>query len=91
MIRESYRRLKSALSPLQPIYDAWMAVIAAFSWLLARIVLTILFFTAFLIYGVVLRIVRRDPMRRSLDPDRESYWGDNIVSNDELADYEVLY
>jgi hypothetical protein len=90
-IRKGYRRTKDVLEPLRPVYDAWMKLIAGFSWLLARVLLTVLFFTAFVGYSVALTAFRRDPMRRNVDEDRSSYWGDNVVSNDGVADYEKLY
>lgn len=94
-MRGTYRRVKAWIAdtfqPLQPVYDAWMRVIAAFSWLLARVVLTVAFFTAFLLYGVVLRLTGKDPMSRTIDDDAESYWTDNVVTNDELSDFKTQY
>jgi len=83
-------RIGDALGPLEPIWDAWLLGVAALSWLLARVLLTLVFFTGFLAYGVVLRVLRRDPMRRTID-DRDSYWGDNVVAIDNVEEFETLY
>lgn len=83
--------LKSALSPLSPVYDAWMWLISGFSWLLIRVMLVLLFFTVFTIYGVVLRILRRDPMNRHLDPDADSYWTGSVKVNGAKNDFEKQY
>jgi hypothetical protein len=91
VLHSGYARIKRALEPLRPIYDAWMTVIAGFSWLLVRVLLTLLFFTAFVLYSVVLAVTRRDPMRRTLRPDASSYWGENVVVNDSLEEFERLY
>lgn len=91
----TYQSVKSwvadTFEPLRPVYDAWMKAIAGFSWLLVRIVLILLFFTAFLIYGIVLRVVGKDPMQRRLDPTRKSYWGENIVNNTDIDEFMRQY
>jgi len=79
------------MEPLRPIYDAWMTLIAAFAWLLSRVTLTALFFTAFSVYGILIRLTGRDPMRRRIDPDRDSYWRDNVVNNADLDDFRTQY
>lgn len=84
-------RLKAALSPLSPLYDGWMWLISGFSWLMIRVMLVLLFFTIFTIYGVVLRIVRRDPMNRRLDPDADSYWSGAVKMNQTEADFQKQY
>lgn len=91
MLRNAYRRTKDVLEPLRPVYDAWMRLIAGFSWVLARVMLTLLFFTAFIAYSVVLSLAGRDPMQRTLKEDRDTYWDDNVVSNDDIDDYNKLY
>lgn len=91
MLYESYHRVRTALEPLRPIYDAWMKVIAAFSWLLARVVLTLLFFTVFIIYGIILRLTGKDPLKRRIETNRSTYWADNTVTNSGLDDLKKLY
>jgi hypothetical protein len=91
----AYRSLKvwvaDTFEPLRPVYDAWMRVIAAFSWVSVRVALVALFVTMFLIYGLVLRVIGKDPMNRQLSADRESYWGDNIVNNLTFDDFKKMY
>jgi hypothetical protein len=91
----AYRSIKAwvvdTFEPLRPVYDAWMKIIAAFSWVSVRVALVALFITMFLIYGLVLRVIRKDPMNRQLGADRESYWGDNIVDNTTLDDFKKMY
>lgn len=91
----TYRSAKvwiaDTFEPLRPVYDAWMKLIAGFSWLLVRIGLTFAFVTAFLLYGIVLRLTGKDPMNRSLDSDASTYWRDNTITNHDLADFEEQY
>lgn len=90
-----YRSVKEwfgeTLAPLRPMYDAWMTLIAGFSWVLARVVLTTLFFTIFIIYAVVLNIIGKDPINRTIQPDRSTYWSDNTISNDTFDDFKTQY
>lgn len=86
-----YRRLKSVLEPLRPIYNAWMTVIRAFSWVLVRILLTGLFFTVFLLYGVSLRLLRKDPMQRKIHTEELTYWDDSVVTNRSMNDFKKQY
>lgn len=90
-----YRSVKSWIAdtfePLRPIYDGWMRLIAGFSWLLARVVLTIAFFTAFLLYGVILRLTGKDPMARRIDQNRSSYWEENIANNEDIEHFKTQY
>jgi hypothetical protein len=87
----NWDRLRDVLGPLSPLVDGWLAIVVALSWLLTRVVLILAFFTGFLVYGVVLRLLRRDPLSRQLRPDSDSYWGDNIVNNDSLDDFRKQY
>jgi hypothetical protein len=85
------RTIADYLSPLQPVYDAWMRLIAGFSWVLVRVLLAIAFVTVFTLYGVIVRLSGRDPLKRSIDPDRQSYWSDHVVQNADLEDFRKLY
>lgn len=90
-IRATKAWIATHFAPLHPIYDAWMTVIAAFSWLLARVVLTIAFFTVFLLYGLILRLMSKDPMNRTLDGERASYWTDSDISSDSISEFKNQY
>lgn len=81
----------TVLAHLKPVYRGWMLVVGAFSWFLARLVAIILFVTAFLAYGVVMRIVGFDPLNRHLDETRSSYWTDDDGSNSDLSDFRKQY
>lgn len=83
-------RIKSILGPLSPVVDAWLKFVDGFSWVLTRIVLISTFFTVFLVYGVVLRVIRKDPMNRALE-ECDSYWDDNTVNNKSIDDFRSLY
>lgn len=83
-------QVKNSLGPLSPVVDAWLKFVDGFTWVLTRVVLISTFFTVFLAYGVVLRVIRKDPMNRTLE-ECDSYWDDNIVNNKSIDDFSNLY
>jgi hypothetical protein len=91
----AFARLRSTiadtLSPLKPVYDAWMKLIAGFSWVLVRVLLAVAFVTVFTVYGLIVRISGRDPLDRAIDNERPSYWSGHVVQNTDLEDFRKLY
>ncbi len=59
---------------MRPVYKGGMFVADKISWVMTRLVLTVLFFLVFLPYGLIFRITRKDLLDRHLHPERESYW-----------------
>ncbi|MEJ7616722.1 MAG: SxtJ family membrane protein [Pyrinomonadaceae bacterium] len=51
----------------------WMMLAVALGWINSRVLLTLLFYLAFMPYGVVSRLVGRDPLNRR-GAARDSYW-----------------
>jgi hypothetical protein len=89
--RSTKQWIKETFAPLRPLYDAWMTLIAGFSWVLARVVLTVLFFTVFIIYGVMLRLTGKDPINRATHTDQPTYWAENTIDNKTLDDFKTQY
>lgn len=72
-----------ALPPLRPmVYDAWMAMFYPVGWLLSHALLAITYFGVITPIGVVMRIAGYDPLRRKLDPSRESQWSEHSSDQD---------
>ncbi len=59
---------------LKPVYKIWMAVGHKISFVVSTIVLGVLFYTVFSITGLVLRLMRKDLLNRSIQPELNSYW-----------------
>lgn len=68
-----------------------MRVVDAFSWLFTRIALTLLFFTVFVTYSVILRIIGKDPLNRTIDHESSSYWDDYYTTIETLDDFRSQY
>jgi hypothetical protein len=45
----------------------------ALNWINTRIILGLVFFTMFLTISIILKLVRKDPMKRSFDKNISSY------------------
>jgi hypothetical protein len=58
---------------LGPLYRGWMQFGAVAGWVNTRIILLLLFYALVLPVGLVMKLLRHDPMRRKLDPSVDSY------------------
>jgi polyferredoxin len=60
-------------SLLREIYKGWMFLGHILGWINTRIILGVLFYGIVTPMGVVMRLAGRDPMRRTFDPDAQTY------------------
>jgi uncharacterized membrane protein len=58
---------------LRPAYRVWMITGEMLGWLNSMLILGVVFFLLFVPFGFVMRLFRRDPMRRQKMPDAGSY------------------
>jgi saxitoxin biosynthesis operon SxtJ-like protein len=58
---------------LAPAHRAWMALAEVLAWVNTRILLGLVFYLVVTPIGLLMRLLRRDPMRRQLEPAGESY------------------
>lgn len=58
---------------LAPIYKAWMLLGVLLNKIVSPVVLGILFFGVFLPYGLVMRLMGKDPLHLKLEPNAETY------------------
>ena len=58
---------------LAPAYRAWMKLAEVLAWINTRILLGVVFYGVVTPIGLVMRMLKRDPMRRQLEPLGESY------------------
>lgn len=58
---------------LRPIYRAWMRVGMLFGKVTTPIVLGVTYFAVVVPVGLLMRLAKRDPLRRSFQPDAQSY------------------
>jgi uncharacterized membrane protein len=55
-------------------YSGWMKVAHLIGFIVTAVILTVVFFLVFTPVGILLRILRRDHMERSLDSKVKTYW-----------------
>lgn len=58
---------------LKPLYRVWMTIGHYLGWINTRIILSIMFYLVILPFGAVMRLLGKDPMRRSLGGREDSY------------------
>ncbi|MDH3691113.1 MAG: SxtJ family membrane protein [Gammaproteobacteria bacterium] len=72
-----------ALPPLRPlVYGAWMAIFYPVGWLISHTLLALTYYGVITPIGVLMRIFGYDPLRRKLDPDRDSEWSEHSSDQD---------
>jgi hypothetical protein len=64
----------SAPAALRPIYVVWMVVAFPIGWTLSLVLLALTYFIVFSGIGLVFKLMRRDPLGRSFDPQAATYW-----------------
>lgn len=68
----------------------WMGLALVLGYINSRILLSLLFYGAFLPYGVISRLVGRDPLRRR-GAKEESYWVKRPRSRQTKEQFERLF
>jgi hypothetical protein len=58
---------------LAPAHRAWMKLAEVLAWINTRLLLGLVFFLVVTPIGLLMRALKRDPMRRQLAPRDESY------------------
>ena len=61
-------------SMLRPLYTVWMLFARVLGFINTHILLGLVFYTIFTVIGLVMRLIRHDPLDRKLDADEKSYW-----------------
>src|SRR2546428_9070962 len=58
---------------LERVYRLWMTVGEILGWINTRLILGVLFYGLFTPLGLLMRLRGKDPMRRTLAPEAETY------------------
>jgi hypothetical protein len=64
----------AAPAALGPIHRVWMPAAKAVARALTWLMLTLAFYLVFTPYGIVLRMLGKDPLDRGFEKGRASYW-----------------
>ena len=66
---------------LAPIYQGWMRVAQVLAWVNSRIILGIIFFIIVTPMGLIMKIMKRDPLQRKFEFRLESYRVSSQIKN----------
>ena len=66
---------------LKPVYKIWMAVGHKVSFVFSTIILGVLFYTVFFSMGLIVRLLRKDLLNQTIQPESNSYWLSRKVSS----------
>jgi hypothetical protein len=69
---------------------AWMRLAVALGYVNSRVLLTLMYYLVFTPYGVVSRLVRRDPLSRR-GKAKESYWVERKTTRQAREQFERLF
>jgi len=58
----------------RPLFIGWSYLTFPLGWLLTHAILAIVYFVLLTPVGLVMKILGRDPLTRSFDPEKDSYW-----------------
>lgn len=67
--------LPALLAPqgLRPVYRAWMRIGLLLNRIMTPLIMGILFFLVFTPVALLMKLIRRDALRREIDPSADSY------------------
>lgn len=58
---------------LRPLFKLWMKLAHAVGWFNTQVLLTIVFILIFIPTGLIMKLLRKDPMKRKMLAE-ETYW-----------------
>ena len=58
----------------RPLYLGWMYAAMPFGWVISHLLLAGIYFFVITPIGLLMRLVRYDPMKRGFDKSAKSYW-----------------
>ena len=66
---------------LRFLYVGWMILAFPIGWTVSQVMLALIFYGLFTPFGLVFRLIGRDPLQRTRRSNRESYWEPKPTTN----------
>lgn len=76
---------------LLPVYRVWMALAVVLGFVMTRVILSVVFYLIMTPIGLIMRLLGKDPMERTLKPEDSSYWIKKEYRDDSGARMEKYY
>jgi hypothetical protein len=85
--------IAGAITPLalKPFQKAWMTLAILMSWVMTRVLLSVLFYIAITPIGLIMRLIGKDLLDEKLEPQKQSYWKIRPQMSHTPADYEKQF
>jgi Saxitoxin biosynthesis operon protein SxtJ len=58
----------------RPFFDLWMAIAYPIGWVVSHVIIALVFYLLITPIGLMMRLLRRDPMNRAFDRSATTYW-----------------
>ena len=71
----------------KPFYLLWYCIACCIGIVLGNVLLGAVFYIVVTIIGLIMKLIGRDPLRRSIDENAETYWLDVEKNNDPTRYY----
>lgn len=81
----------AAYPVLRPVYIGWMMFAQVLAWVNTRILLALFFYLVITPAGLVMRLLRKDPMHRRPDARSATYWVKRAPEEFDPNRYENLF
>jgi hypothetical protein len=72
------------------VYVVWLCLVFPIGWLVSHLVLGLVYFVVFTPIGLVMRLVRYDPMARTFDRQAPTYWTKHEPASDPRSYFRPL-
>ena len=64
------------------LYLGWMYAVYPLGWLMSHLLLGLIYYVMFTAVGMIMRLIRRDPMHRKFDRAATTYWTEHDPGGD---------
>ncbi|MBF0522358.1 MAG: hypothetical protein HQL24_04790 [Candidatus Omnitrophica bacterium] len=76
---------------IKPFYKKWMVVAETIGNIITHAIFIIIFTFIFSPVGIILRILKKDPLQEKIDIKAKSYWKKKVIHNKDLNRYQQQF
>ena len=76
---------------LKPIYTRWMKVTGFIGEIISALMLTVIFYGIFTIFGIMLRFLKKDLLDQKIRPESDTYWLNRESDSFDPKQYEQQF
>ena len=76
---------------LGPIYKVWMAFALLLGFVMNHLILALMYYVVITPIGILMRVLRKDPLQTRLDRNTKSYWIQRTNEDFSKEKYEKMF